>query len=153
MRPQPSEPPATIRAAWRKRSMRVLAVWIVALSFATAAANSAEEEIVKYEANPSLITLIADPGRFEGKLVYTTGVARVEHEGFRIYLTQQDAEHRVVENSVRFDPTNSAVDLARMKKLSGEYVQIGGKVVTRPHSDESGARVVVITEISMFREL
>lgn len=106
---------------------------------------------VKCDANPSILSLIVAPERFEGKSICTVGVARVEYEGFRIYVTEEDAERRIAENSIRFDPSDSVVPVAGMKKLDMEYVQIGGNLVLEPHVDESGARVGVIRKLTMFR--
>lgn len=141
-----------VRVSLRLSKGMLLAMLLVqGLSSSVAVEICAEGGGVKCEANPSLINLIADPGRYEGKLIYTTGVARVEHEGDRIYLTRQDAKHHVVENAVRFNLTGAAIDLDDMRKLNGDYVQIGGRLVTVPHPDGSGARLGVITEITMFR--
>lgn len=143
-----------VKVSRRVRRGAVLAAQLMlTLSISVAVNIRADESGVRYEANPSLINLIADPDRYDGKIIWTTGVARVEYEGFRIYLTKQDAKHHVFENSIVFDPTGARIDLERMRKLSGEYVQIGGRFVTRAHPDESGARLGAITEISMFRRL
>lgn len=110
-------------------------------------------DAASYEANPSVLTLIVAPERLAGKSIYTVGVARVEYEGFRIYVTEQDAKHRIAENSVRFDPTNSVVSLEDMKKFDMRFVQIGGTLTLEPNRDESGQLTAVIRNVTLFRGL
>jgi hypothetical protein len=55
----------------------------------------------------SLIQLIAQPEKFEGKRVRFIGFLRLEFEGNAIYLHREDVDHRIAKNGIWVDlPTD-----------------------------------------------
>jgi hypothetical protein len=53
---------------------------------------------------PSLITLIADQGKFDGRRVRVIGYVHFEFEGNGLYLSQESIDHRVYKNGLWIEP-------------------------------------------------
>lgn len=51
----------------------------------------------------SLVQLIADPGRFDGKVVRCIGFCRIQFEGDAIYLHEDDFKHFITRNGLWLD--------------------------------------------------
>jgi hypothetical protein len=72
----------------------------------------------------SLVALIANPERLDGKVVYVTGYLRLEEEGDAIYLSETDYLHGHTKNSVWVERTKQME--TDIEKLDGTYVGIVG---------------------------
>lgn len=68
----------------------------------------------------SIVALIANPDRYDGKLVRIIGFLRIEFEGNAIYLHQSDYEHAISKNGLWAE-----IDMAR-KELDQKYVLVEG---------------------------
>ena len=76
--------------------MKRVAVSLVLLTLNSLAIASAEEEVHR----ASIVQLLANPERFEGKLVEIQGFVRLEFEGDAIYLHKEDYEHGLYSNGM-----------------------------------------------------
>ena len=72
----------------------------------------------------SMIQLIADPQRFEGKTIRVIGFLRLEFEGNAVYLHREDFEKLIFQNGVWIELTDS--QLKTSAKLNNGYVIIEG---------------------------
>jgi len=83
----------------------------------------------------SLIRLIADGSKYDGKEVWVVGVLRAEHEGSSLYLSTEHSEHGFWEYalSLSFDFDALGADLAKLEELNGRYVYVQG--IFRTQSD------------------
>ena len=78
----------------------------------------------------SLIELIGNPAKYDGKLVRVYGFLHLEFEGEALYLHREDYERRLFTNSLH-------VDIDTCKSVRGGpfndgYVQIEGRFVAAP---------------------
>ena len=48
----------------------------------------------------SIIQLISNPEKYDGKIIYVEGFIKIEFEGTALYLHQQDFEHRISKNAI-----------------------------------------------------
>ncbi len=72
----------------------------------------------------SMIQLIANPERHDGKLVAVTGFLHLQFESDALYLHEDDYKHVITENSLWVERTP---EMAKdEKKLSGNYVVVVG---------------------------
>ncbi len=78
---------------------------------------------------PSLIQIIANPEKFDGKEVSVAGFLLIEHEGDALYFHREDYEHGLLENSIWVDTT---AEMAKEKAgLNLKYVIVTGTFVAR----------------------
>lgn len=88
---------------------------VVALLFVVPSGLRAEQIT-----SASIVALIANPDRYDGKLVRIIGFLRIEFEGNVIYLHQSDYEHAISSNGLWAE-----IDMMR-KDLDKKYVLIEG---------------------------
>jgi hypothetical protein len=72
----------------------------------------------------SLVQLIADPDRYDGKLVNVIGFLRLEFEGNILYLGEADYSNSIPENGIWINVTKQMI--ADKEDLNNRYVQILG---------------------------
>lgn len=104
-------------------NMRRLAPWmmaaLLALNFGFAQlAHAARPQTVPMQ------QLLADPQRFEGQRVRTTGFLRLEFEANALYLTRDDFNNTVMQHAVWLDLTNA--QLRKLSKLNNGHVVVEG---------------------------
>lgn len=107
--------------------MKHLTCMIVACSLLGWAAPPAEQPIPA-----SLIQLLANPEKFDGKRVSVQGYlsmpehrAKDNYAGPTLFLHREDAEHLLLSNSIWVEP--SAEMKRNSKELAGMYVAMGGR--------------------------
>ncbi|WP_459815311.1 hypothetical protein [Geotalea toluenoxydans] len=119
----------------------------------------------------SIVSLIATPERYDGKVVRVYGVLVLEFEGDAIYITKADAENHIFKNSISLqidyaklgipekepsDPEQRRQMVAKaksLKSLTKKYVLIEGVFDknTRGHLGLSSGSINV-TRIAHFSE-
>jgi hypothetical protein len=92
---------------------------IFAAVFVTSPAQPAESPV-----DVSLVRVIANPERFDGKLVSLIGFLRIEPEGTALYLSSEDYQHQVFGNALRVE-LNEQLRQDR-EELDMNYVHIVG---------------------------
>ena len=101
------------------RKFRMAALFLV-LCLSSPAGFSASEEPTFV----SLIQLIANPEKYEHKLIAVTGFLQLEFESSRMYLGREDFQNQLVANSICIE-SNSAMD-KEADKLNQTYVVVFG---------------------------
>jgi hypothetical protein len=76
----------------------------------------------------SLITLIANPDRYEGKVVRVIGFVQLEFEGNAIYLHEEDFRRAITDNALWMD-----VPQGFRGYESGSYAIVEGTFTTKSH--------------------
>ena len=71
----------------------------------------------------SIISLIANPDRYDGKKVLIRGFVVIEFEGDAIYLSETDYRQMLSKNAIAID---TGTRLADLKKMSGRYITLEG---------------------------
>lgn len=74
----------------------------------------------------SLISLISNPSKFNGKLVSVTGVSSVSNEYDAIYVSKDDYRYKINGNAICLDFNSSAVSRDKAYDLNGKYVNVEG---------------------------
>jgi len=74
--------------------------------------------------NVTLVQLIANPERFDGKLVRVVGFLRLEFEGNVLYLHREDYDHAIVGNGIWVDVTPEIIE--HKEALQMHYVLLVG---------------------------
>ena len=80
----------------------------------------------------SLVKLIANPERYEGKVIQVVGYLNLEFEGDAIYLHKEDYEHGLIGNGFWLDfsgPLKKTDEIVNSKK----YVIIVGRFDSKSH--------------------
>jgi hypothetical protein len=72
----------------------------------------------------SMVQLIANPKKFDGKFVRVIGFLRLEFEGNELYLHREDYENAITGNGISVD-TNSEI-MKQSETLNMRYVQLEG---------------------------
>jgi hypothetical protein len=72
----------------------------------------------------SLIQLIANPDKYDGKFVRVIGFVRLEFEGNAMYLHREDYENSLLKNAVWIDPTSEM--MKQREKFDKKYVLLEG---------------------------
>jgi hypothetical protein len=72
----------------------------------------------------SLIQLIANSDKYDGKLVRVIGYLRLEFEGNALYLHQEDYEHSLIKNGIWVNTTPEI--MKNQAKLNNTYVLLEG---------------------------
>jgi len=144
--------------------MRVIAAVCLLFSTLLAGPTKAEEPI-----NVTMVQLIANPERFDGKLIRVIGFLRLEFEGDVLYLHREDYEQALLGDGIWVDATPeikknskdlnmhyvlfegvfSSKDKGHMGMWSGTITQIrraerwiaAARPVPRPPSPPPGARL------------
>jgi len=99
--------------------MKVIAlVCLILASYFAVPATAAEPEKV------TLVQLIADPQKFDGKLIRVIGFLRLEFEGDVLYLHREDYEHAILGDGIWVD---AGPEITKQKEtLNMHYVLLEG---------------------------
>src|ERR1700722_14351460 len=93
------------------------------------ALSGAANKVVKvprYILGISIITLIANPEKYEGDTVMVAGFLNLEFEGNALYIHKEDYEHRMYKNSLWVDIDRDSLKLSTINKYNKKYVEIEG---------------------------
>jgi hypothetical protein len=74
----------------------------------------------------SLIKLIVNPDKYDGKRVAAVGCIVDEFEGTHLYITKDDADYRIFENSIWIDIPASQGKSTAIQKVKRGYVYVEG---------------------------
>lgn len=100
----------------------------------------------------SLVKLIANPEKYDGKIIRVIGYLNLEFEGNAIYLHKEDYEHGLTKNGFWLDFSGS---IKENKKLdfSKKYVIIVGKFDVRRngHMGLFGGTIKDISRLDIWR--
>jgi hypothetical protein len=93
----------------------------------------------------SLISLIANPEKFDGKEVMVIGYLRLEDEGDIIYVGEQDYLHSITKNGIWIERNNAMT--TDIEKLDSNYVVIVGvfSLNVRGHQSSASGGIVRVT--------
>ena len=103
-------------------------VWIALVL--TAATSPSFGQIPEKSERVSLIQLLAQPEKYEGKLVEVAGFVNLEPEGTAIWLHREDFSNGILPNSIWVN-VNKCIDFAG-NPMSG-YASLMGKFTTKHH--------------------
>jgi hypothetical protein len=81
----------------------------------------------------SLIQLIANPEKYDGKQVRVFGFVRIEHEGSSIYLHREDYEQGLRRNGLWLHANDHAAPGSKEAAVNNHYALIEGKFVAKDH--------------------
>ena len=96
------------------------------------AIQSFEQKIDSQAQEVSVIQLIANPAKFDGKRVRVIGFLRLEFEGNAIYLHREDYEHAIFENSIWLDRPKDFSE-KQATKINKKYVICQGTFSAEQH--------------------
>jgi len=99
--------------------------------------------------NVGMVTLLAGPQRYEGKVIRTIGFLDVEFEGNALYLHEEDYHHGILNNSVPLRLTESQEK--QFKEFSLKYVLLEGRIDTKgPEVPQWNGAIVDITRLEVW---
>lgn len=101
--------------------------------------------------NVTLVQLIADPQKFDGKLIRVIGFLRLEFEGDVLYLHREDYEHAILGDGIWVDATP---EIAKQKQtLNTHYVLLEGVFDSkdRGHMGMWSGRLTKIRRAELWR--
>ena len=118
--------------------------WLLWVSYS----SHAVEPAMKYEANVSLVSLIATPERFDGKMIRVSGVGLFGFETSLLCLNMEVVKHNLLENCLQLGAPTSTMKLSAEEIISDYnrvYISVIGifnehEIVPRYQSyvDENG---------------
>jgi hypothetical protein len=79
--------------------MRAILILLLALTVA-GPAGPLDGPKAPFAENVSMIQLIANPDKYDGKLISVIGYLRLEFEGNVLYLHEEDYEHSITKNAI-----------------------------------------------------
>jgi hypothetical protein len=100
--------------------------------------------------NVGMVALLADPHKYEGKVVRTIGFMCLEYEGNALYLHEEDYRYGILKNAMalRLSPAQQK----KFKNLSLKHVIIEGTVdANGPERWEYGGAIDNITRLDIWR--
>jgi len=83
-------------------------------------------QLLDIQENVSLVKLIANPEKYDGKRIQVIGYLHLEFEGNAIYLHEEDFKHAISENSFWVDFSDKLTKKQDPKKFNDKYVIIIG---------------------------
>ncbi len=86
------------------------------------AGDSHQDELIRC----SIINLLASPESYDGKRIQVIGYARIRFEGNALFLSEEAAEHEVVENSVWLDFSGWSGDRKALAERGNRYAIVVG---------------------------
>src|SRR5665213_358948 len=95
-----------------------------------------------------LLTLIARPGLFDGRLVRTRGFLRLEFEGNAIYARREDLDHRSYPEPALWVVVNDQIN-AKRSEINLKRVIVEGRIDAKDtgHMDAFRGAITDITRI------
>ncbi len=103
------------------------------MSFAQTAKDSVDEtemkpyQLLDIPENVSLIKLIANPEKYDGKRIQVIGYLNLQFEGNAIYLHEEDYKKHISENSFWVNFSQKLTRNTNIKMFSNKYVIIIGR--------------------------
>lgn len=79
-------------------------------------------ELLDIKSNVSIISLIANPEKYDGKRIQVIGYLHLEFEGDAIYLHEDDFKHSISENSFWVNFSSKLTKKQDPKILNNKYV-------------------------------
>ena len=98
--------------------MKRIAFSLVLFAVSSAAIAAGNEPVLR----TSIVQLLANPEKFEGKLIEVRGFVRIEFEGDAIYLHKEDYEHGLYSNGMW-------LGTSECKRLDGTRFDVGYAMV------------------------
>jgi hypothetical protein len=127
----------------------VLFLILYALSSPTGGQERGPKAIVPQPiaTSTSIINLVATPEKYDGKMVSVAGFLALERDDPRLYLSQEDYRHNIVQNGIFIQANKEVTSDIESKDL--HYVQIAGvfKLKGLPMHYPGGAGEAGITDI------
>lgn len=80
----------------------------------------------------SLVELIVQPERFDGKRIVTQGIAVIEFEGNAVYLSSESADHGAAMNGIRLRLKNDKA----LEHLNMKWIFVSGTFHMRRFENE-----------------
>ncbi len=96
------------------------------------AIQSFEQKFNTQVQDVSIIELLANPTKYDGKEVQLIGFLRLEFEGDAIYLHQEDFEHAIFKNAIWIDPPRDLSE-KQIAEVNDKYVICQGIFRSRDH--------------------
>lgn len=93
-----------------------------------------------------LVALLAEPQKYDGKVVRTIGFASIRFEGNALFLHEEDYRYGNLKNAVALRVTEAQAE--QFKRMSLKYVIIEGTM--HANGDESWDYAGAIGEITRF---
>jgi hypothetical protein len=111
--------------------------------------ESKEISAVPNEFNVSIISLIANPEKFNGKTVQVVGYLNLEYEGDAIYLHKEDWKKGLRGNGLRVDFTSEIAlnPMNHLKQCNKKYVIIIGTFIMDKLDDPYSGKITHITKL------
>jgi hypothetical protein len=109
--------------------MRLVTATVILLVLFSASVNA--EDPVPLVSSVSMIELLANPPKFDGKVVMVKGFLRLEFEGNGLYLHKEDFDQSLTENALWVNVGNISPETAR--SVSDKYVLLVGKFDAHGH--------------------
>ena len=107
------------------------------IAFGVAAAGAAHAQKYKTQygtiaptvVSVSLVELLVNGDKFDGKVVRVSGVLNLQFEGDALYLSKEHFAHRITRNALWVSPDYIRLrsDPAQLSKLNGRYVLVEGR--------------------------
>jgi hypothetical protein len=96
--------------------------------------------------------LLADPQRFEGQRVRTTGFLRLEFEANALYLTRDDFNREMRQHAVWLDLSNA--QLRKLGKLNNGHVVVDGvfSAQYKGHGGKWPGALRPVADVRMWRK-
>ena len=83
-------------------------------------------QLLDVQENVSLVKLIANPEKYNGKRIQVIGYLHLEFEGNAIYLHEEDFKHSMSENSFWVNFSNNLTKKQDINKFNDKYVIVIG---------------------------
>jgi len=99
--------------------MRMLIATLLFLAIGTAVVSSSDHPIIV-----SIIALIGNPEKFDGKRIIVVGFLSLEFESDILYLSREDSERGIPKNGLWVERTKQMI--RNIEQLDGRYVVIEG---------------------------
>jgi hypothetical protein len=118
---------------------------LAGLCFGFGTANQQAESI-------SLMQLIVNPEKYNGKLVQVIGIANIEFEDNGIFFTKEHYLNRIYKNALWIEPNYDALGATpeQLQKYNGEYVLMEG-IFDMNHKGHFGAFSRALTKITRYQ--
>lgn len=81
---------------------------------------------LRVDKDVSLISLIANPEKYNGQLIRIEGFLNVEFEGTAVYLHKNDFDLGITNNSIWVDLSKQGITSAQFRRLNHKYVLLEG---------------------------
>lgn len=100
----------------------------------------------------SLINLIANPDKYNGKQIRIMGYLHLEFEGNGLYLHKEDYDHAIIKNAIWVDVEPKHPEFTNLKQYSDHYVIMEGTFDSHMngHMDVYSGSIKDITRLDIW---